>query len=147
MLSHGLRYPAVCPDIPATLRNVVIIYLFTLFLFRSEGLPPPTTKVVKLARRGGKVVQDCDVYIGRAINQGGWNLPTSKWHNPFRRADDSREAKEAAIARFEEHLLCSPLLLRDLHELRGKTLGCWCKTSPDVPCHGDVLKHYADSVF
>lgn len=114
---------------------------------RKEDPAPSTTRVVKLARRGGKVVQGCDVYIGRAINQGGWSLSTSKWHNPFKRLEDSRDAKLAAIAKFEEHLLNSPQLLRDLPELRGKTLGCWCKTHPDVPCHGDVLKHYAECLF
>ena len=113
---------------------------------RKESPTFPAIKVVKLAKRGGKVVQDCDVYIGRAINQGGWSLPTSKWHNPFKRANNTREAKIAAIAKFEEYLLRSPQLLRDLPELRGKTLGCWCKTHPDVSCHGDVLKHYAECV-
>lgn len=28
------------------------------------------------------------------------------------------------------------LMFQDLHELRGKTLGCWCHPEP---CHGDVL--------
>ena len=27
-------------------------------------------------------------------------------------------------------------LLKDIHELQGKILGCWCKPGP---CHGDVL--------
>lgn len=31
-------------------------------------------RVVCLKRTGGEVVQDCDVYIGRRITQGGWNL-------------------------------------------------------------------------
>ena len=29
-----------------------------------------------------------------------------------------------------------PQLLNDLHELKGKTLGCFCK--PKI-CHGDIL--------
>jgi hypothetical protein len=41
------------------------------------------TTVVHMKRAGGKVVQDCDVYIGRRMTMGGWNLPQSKWHNPF----------------------------------------------------------------
>ena len=28
-------------------------------------------------------------------------------------------------------------LLKDLHELKGKTLGCWCNTNQT--CHGDIL--------
>ncbi|MNE86195.1 hypothetical protein D3C80_1832720 [compost metagenome] len=36
-----------------------------------------------------------------------------------------------------------------LHELEGKTLGCWCKNKPTDACHGDVLvelvQKYVDS--
>ena len=41
------------------------------------------TTVVKIKRSQGVIVQDCDVYIGRACNQGGWNLPESIWKNPY----------------------------------------------------------------
>jgi hypothetical protein len=64
------------------------------------GKPRPT-EVVKLRRSGGQLVQGCDVYIGRAINQGGWNLPCSKWHNPFRRTNDTFEAKKEAVAKLK----------------------------------------------
>ena len=40
-------------------------------------------RVVHLRREKGKVVQDCDIYIGRACNMGGWRLPQSKWSNPY----------------------------------------------------------------
>jgi len=32
-------------------------------------------------------------------------------------------------------------LLKDLHELKGKRLGCWCKP---LPCHGDILVGLAE---
>lgn len=32
-------------------------------------------------------------------------------------------------------------LLKDLHELKGKTLGCFCKP---LSCHGDILVRLAD---
>ena len=41
-------------------------------------------RVVRIGRRGGKVLQDCDIYIGRAVQRGGWNLEASKWANPFK---------------------------------------------------------------
>ena len=41
----------------------------------------PRTTVVRLRRAQGVVVQDCDVYIGRACQQGGW-APS---HHPSRR--------------------------------------------------------------
>lgn len=89
--------------------------------------------VVRLRRRGGAVVQDCDVYIGRACYRGGWELPQSKWHNPFSVA---RHGREGALAMYRAHVLASPALVAALPELRGRRLGCWCK--PDA-CHGDVL--------
>jgi hypothetical protein len=29
--------------------------------------------------------------------------------------------------------------MNSLHELKGKTLGCWCKKKSSDACHGDVL--------
>lgn len=96
------------------------------------------TRVVRLRRRGGVVIQNCDVYIGRAITQGGWNLPTSKWANPFTVKQYSRIE---AIQKYRTHLLSRPDLLRAIGpELRGRVLGCWC--APDA-CHGDVLREFA----
>lgn len=65
-----------------------------------------------------------DVYIGR---------PT-KWGNPFLITPALTRAM--AIEKYREHILASPVLMSALPELRGKTLGCWCKP---LPCHGDVL--------
>jgi hypothetical protein len=97
------------------------------------------TRVVRLRRRGGVEVQSCDVYIGRALTQGGWHLKTSKWHNPFTVKDCKSRA--AAIAKFEAYFLRQPQLLRVVRsELHGKVLGCWCAPTA---CHGDVLKRYA----
>lgn len=30
------------------------------------------------------------------------------------------------------------IILESLHELEGKTLGCWCKVKPTDLCHGDI---------
>jgi hypothetical protein len=93
-----------------------------------------------MKRKGGVVVQGCDVYIGREVKYGGWNLPKSKWHNPFRAVKPATfEEKMIAINKFENHLRASPVLMSSLHELDGKVLGCWCKVDPTTPCHGDVL--------
>lgn len=106
----------------------------------------PTT-VVRLRRINGVVVQDCDVYIGRKIFRGGWNLPQSKWHNPFPRTSNSLTAHRDATEAYDAYIRSSrPDLLASLEELRGKRLGCWCKNSesddPDeqaIRCHGEVL--------
>lgn len=66
-----------------------------------------------------------DVYIGRP----------SKWGNPHPKEEGKRTRSEA-IAAYKEYILSNPELLADLHELEGKTLGCWCYPQQ---CHGDVL--------
>jgi hypothetical protein len=70
-----------------------------------------------------------DVYIGRG----------TKWGNPYRCG--KHRARSVAVAQYEERLKRSPELMRDLHELKGKVLGCHCKPAQ---CHGDVLAKYAD---
>jgi hypothetical protein len=101
--------------------------------FLQDPKPPPPT-VVRLKRKGGRVVQDCDVYIGRRWTAGGWDLPESPWANPF----TVRQCGTAAVAveKFREYVQSRPDLMNRLHELGGKQLGCWCKPGP---CHGDVL--------
>ena len=87
--------------------------------------------VVHLKRKNGAIIQDCDVYIGRACNMGGWKLPQSKWHNPY----SVKIYGENAIPLYENYIRQSPLM-NEIEELCGKRLGCWCKPNP---CHGDVL--------
>ncbi len=65
-----------------------------------------------------------DVYIGR---------PT-KWGNPFVIGRDG--TREEVIKKYEFWIQGQPELLADLHELKNKTLSCWC--APRA-CHGDVL--------
>lgn len=76
------------------------------------------TKVVN------KYKEPYDVYIGRG----------SKWGNPY--PITANQDRKTVIQAYKKYLLNSPELLKDLHELKGKTLGCFCKPKP---CHGDVL--------
>jgi len=78
-----------------------------------------------------------DVYIGRADRFGRW--PGSKWANPYRIPRSAPlEQRAEAVGRYLTYLhLVRPELLRDVGELRGKVLRCWC--GPDQLCHGDVL--------
>jgi hypothetical protein len=71
-----------------------------------------------------------DVYIGRP----------SKWSNPFRMGKDG--SREDVIEKYRHWKLANPSLMAHLRsELKGKTLGCWCKPNA---CHGDVLAELAD---
>lgn len=92
------------------------------------------TSLVRIRRQGGVVVQDCDVYIGRRVERGGWDLAASKWANPFSVA--AVGSAEEAVRRYRAYLVGRPELLAALPELKGKVLGCWCAPGP---CHGDVL--------
>lgn len=83
-----------------------------------------------------------NVYIGRAgivfIDKERFPKKSSTFCNPFKVGKDG--TREQVIDKYETHirkLLKDNLYIRDeLIELKGKTLGCWCK--PDA-CHGDVL--------
>lgn len=74
-----------------------------------------------------------DVYIGRG----------SKWGNPFTHKEGTKakhklNSVDSAIEAYREYLTEGEgkWLLKHLHELEGKTLGCYCKPKP---CHGDIL--------
>jgi hypothetical protein len=71
-----------------------------------------------------------DVYIGRP----------SKWGNPCKLKKG--QSRETAIKQYRQWLMKQPKLLAQVHELRGKVLGCWCKPAL---CHGDVLAELADA--
>ena len=90
--------------------------------------------IVRIRRRAdGTLIQGCDIYIGRACFQGGWNLPQSKWHNPF---TVYKYGRQGSLSEYRRYIQGRPDLLNALDELTGKTLGCWCHPEP---CHGDVL--------
>jgi hypothetical protein len=81
-----------------------------------------------------------DIYIGRG----------SIWGNPFTHLTTETKAqfvvstREEAIEKYREWLMGQPELLKQIPNLRGKVLGCWC-----VPkrCHGDVLAELANSMM
>ena len=83
-----------------------------------------TTRVVHCKK------EPFDIYIGRP----------SKWGNPFRIGKDG--SREDVIQKYRDWILANSNLMALLPlELKGKTLGCWCKPNA---CHGDVLAELAD---
>lgn len=93
-------------------------------------LGPP--RRVKIQRKDGQVVQDCDIWIGRRCTMGGWNLPKSPWANEWKLSEYTREE---SLKNYKSH--AEEKLWEKLKELSGKTLGCFCKDTDD--CHGDIL--------
>lgn len=82
------------------------------------------------------------VYIGRAVPRR--KVEESRWGNPFKIYANGM--REAAIRLHREWVTTSDepraVWVREhVHELRGKTLVCWC--APNA-CHGDVLAEMAD---
>lgn len=109
----------------------------------------PLTKVVcvkqkSLNYQGYKDLKDWltnpdHVYIGRDMTHYVPGAVGSKWQNPFHVKDYERDK---CIDMYKEYIQTDTkkydgkTLMESLEELRGKTLGCWCK--PDS-CHGDVI--------
>ncbi len=84
-----------------------------------------------------------DIYIGRP----------SVWGNPFTHIKDKTTKAEfivkdrhEAVMKYLEYLTSGngKHLLSHLKELKGKTLGCWCKPKE---CHGDVLKKLIEKFY
>ncbi len=99
------------------------------FILESNARVPPEVVCIK----GTKNRRKDTLYIGRSMYMGGWQLPASKWGNPF---PVKKYGLEESLRLYREHILGTPQLLQSLHELEGHKLGCWCKPSP---CHGDIL--------
>jgi len=70
-----------------------------------------------------------DVFIGRP----------SIWGNPFKIGKPY--TRDEAIRLHAEWIVTQDALLDQLDELRGKTLGCYCKPES---CHGDILLYLAN---
>ncbi|XWV26954.1 hypothetical protein QJ857_gp0095 [Tupanvirus soda lake] len=99
-------------------------------------------KLVRIRRKNGVIVQNCDIYIGRANNQGGWNLSNSKWHNPY---TIKQYGSSQIVCQLYFKYIVNSDLFHDLPELESKTLGCWCDAPKKFEnldgfyCHGCVL--------
>ena len=76
-----------------------------------------------------------DIFIGRP----------SKWGNPFTVKEHGRGvAIELHKEWIKEQILSGKLTRKDFEELRGKTLGCFCKPRA---CHGDTLAKITNRLF
>lgn len=110
---------------------------------------PPVTRIVSVKKKmlnhqGYKdleewLVDPNHVYIGRDMTHYVPGAVGSKWQNPFKLDDQGRDV---CTEKYKQYLLNDQTkydgktLLESIEELRGKTLGCWCKPEQ---CHGDVL--------
>ena len=93
------------------------------------------SSVINLRGRNPKVIHPGEIYCGRVISRGGWNLPASKWANPFKTGKDAATPEEC-LTLYMAYIMSTPELYGALPELKGLILCCWCK--PNL-CHCDVL--------
>jgi hypothetical protein len=112
--------------------------------FKPKSKLKHTTRVVHHRK------EPYDIYIGR-LPGGKFN----KWAYPkeLRESLPKNASRKEIIDAYEKYLLSNEELMKDLHELKGKILGCWCKNKTDEngkttgkSCHGDILKKYADKL-
>jgi hypothetical protein len=107
--------------------------------------PLDVPRVVNIRRDAGIVHEArCNnryVYIGRGKD--------SDWGNPFTHIPNGTLAKfvvpyDQVLAKYEEHVRSSTMLMNRLGTLRGKVLGCFCRPRA---CHGDVLVKLFEETF
>ena len=89
-----------------------------------------------------------NVYVGRAgriwihcENKRIFHYKGSKWANPFK--VDKNCSLEKSLEQFIDYIVESGLIY-DIHELKGKTIGCWCISDN---CHANILAEVADGEF
>ncbi len=115
---------------------------FSTLAPEENDLAPPRVLNLKTIRDGmpgttpyaaAVKAQPSFYYIGREMRAHG--LDGSEWANTVKLAEDTPEARAAAIRQFVVQLLDNPNRC-DLGKLAGRDLLCWC--SPKL-CHGDAL--------
>lgn len=89
-----------------------------------------------------------NVYTGRPgrifIDKKIFHYPGSKWANPFKVGTKPGEyTLKKSLELYRQHLI-DENLIDDIHELKGKTLGCFCDTATttgahSIDCHTKVL--------
>ncbi len=107
---------------------------------------------VRIRIKGGVVIQDCDVYVGRRCTMGGWNNVTqvakgnARWCNAFKGS--------FAIEKYESHIRDSiksdPTMITDLKSFGGKTIGCFCNNQGTINnplCHATVIAKIYSEMF
>ncbi len=73
------------------------------------------------------------IYIGRNMSFYVKGANKSKWFNPF---SVKKYGRDKCLELYENHVKNNEDLMKEILELKGKTLGCWCKPEH---CHGDIL--------
>ena len=116
-------------------QGIITNYRLALSVLGSEVWKVRQT-VPKVWNRRDPACPKGAVYVGRP----------SKWGNPFSHLPKSIaryrvKTRDESITAYRHMLLNAPHLLKDLPELKGKDLVCWCAPAP---CHADILVELAN---
>ena len=108
-------------------------------LKRSKGwrMPPNTVKVDRSTRWGNPFPIDC---YGQEKAVDKFRRFVTTGMSGMEMSESSRQDKWSNANISLVHV--RGVILRTLHELRGKNLACWCPL--DQPCHADVLLEIAN---
>ena len=78
------------------------------------------------------------VYVGHKVNNEKLTHEGSKWGNPH--PLKVHKSRSKVVEMFRETIMENEEVMKDIGELKGKKLGCWC--SPHR-CHAEVLHELA----
>jgi isoleucyl-tRNA synthetase len=102
--------------------------------FKAQPKSKHNTKVVHFRK------EDYDVFIARPSK---WGCPFTIIKDRSTRAEYVVGSRKELFEKYEDWLENGDgkHLLNDLHELKDKRLGCWCKDlgGKGKKCHGDIL--------
>jgi len=98
--------------------------------YQSTLTDDPKTELVNVSQHGRESVRMID--------------RSTKFGNPYRLKKDGgdytrEESVEAYRDWFRDKIQSDPEFRKSVDELKGETLGCWCKPKK---CHGDVILEY-----
>lgn len=91
--------------------------------------------------------EEYDIYIGRHDDEeiGFWGNPYS--HREGTLAKFKTRSRKESIEMFERYMLSNVKMMSRLHELKGKRLGCFCKSKKNPKsCHGDVIAKHVNAL-
>lgn len=63
-----------------------------------------------------------------------FHYPKSKWHNPYKVGTKSGQYSLSDSLRLYKEYLFDSGLIKDIKELEGKTLGCFCDQKGGMSC-------------
>jgi len=108
----------------------------------------PSPKPVRITMRrpvwrGGVMTNTYDVYIGRTYTWQGKAFKASIFSVPDECVRKDRADMYNCYKKYAQDKCASnKLWARQVHLLKGKTLGCWCTDTQW--CHGNILKDIAE---